>query len=101
MTAAGFGDISKYNGMLVRLATTEWTNGGNNDFGIRGAAPRENPNWSITPNVSWLTGRHNIKNGFWFIDAKRIQQNTYQRYTFADDQTGKQGDRETEMHRLK
>src|SRR5437016_3724225 len=88
MTAAGFGDISKYNGMLVRLATTEWTNGGNNDFGIRGAAPRENPNWSITPNVSWLTGRHNIKNGFWFIDAKRIQQNTYQRYTFADDQTG-------------
>jgi hypothetical protein len=85
---AGFGDLDKYNGMLVRLATGEWTNGGNNDFGIRGAAPRENPNWSVTPNLSWLKGRHNIKTGFWYIDAKRIQENTYQRYTFADDQTG-------------
>jgi hypothetical protein len=84
----GFTDIDKYNGMLVNLATTEWTNGGNNSFGIRGDAPRENPNWSISPNLTWIRGNHNVRAGFWFIDAKRIQENTFQTYTFADDQTG-------------
>ena len=85
---AGFGDIDKYGGMLVNLSTSEWTNGGNNSFGVRGAAPRENPNWSITPNLTWIKGSHNLRTGFWFIQAKRIQENTFQTYTFADDQTG-------------
>lgn len=81
----GFGDIDKYGGLLVRLAN--WTNGGNNDFGVRGPAPRENPNWSVTPNLIWLKGNHNIKTGFWYIEAKRIQLNTFQRYNFSDEQT--------------
>src|SRR6185436_2702449 len=85
---AGFGEIDKYGGMLVNLNTAEWTNGGNNSFGVRGPAPRENPNWSVTPNLTVLRGNHNMRGGFWFIDAKRIQENTFQTYTFADDQTG-------------
>src|SRR5262249_21645043 len=85
LKAAGFGDIDKYGGLLVALAN--WTNGGNNNFGIRGAAPRENPNWSVTPNLVWLKGHHNIKAGFWYIEAKRIQLNTFQTYTFSDEQT--------------
>lgn len=82
---AGFLDVEKYGGLLVALSN--WTNGGNNNFGIRGAAPRENPNWSVTPNIVWLKGRHNIKAGFWYIQAKRIQLNTFQTYTFSDEQT--------------
>ena len=81
----GFGDIDKYDGLLVRLAN--WTNGGNNDFGVRGPAIRQNPNWSVTPNLTWLKGHHNLKTGFWYIEAKRIQLNTFQRYTFSDEQT--------------
>jgi hypothetical protein len=81
----GFADIDKYHGLLVSLSN--WTNGGNNNFGIRGSAPRENPNWSMTPGITWLKGKHNIKTGFWFIDAKRIQLNSFQTYTFANDQT--------------
>ncbi len=88
MKKAGFVDIDKYQGMLVTLNTGEWTNGGNNSFGARGPAPRENPNWSVTPNLVWIKGSHNLKTGFWFIDAKRIQENTFQTYNFADDQTG-------------
>jgi hypothetical protein len=86
---AGFGDIEKYGGLLVTLAN--WTNGGNGNFGIRGAAPRENPNWSVTPNLIWLKGDHNIKTGFWYIEAKRIQLNTFQTYTFSDEQTRNPG----------
>jgi hypothetical protein len=85
MKQLGFGDIDKYGGLLVRLAN--WSNGGNNDFGVRGAAPRENPNWSVTPNLIWLKGNHNIKTGFWYIEARRIQLNTFQRYNFNDEQT--------------
>jgi len=85
MKQLGFGDIDKYGGLLVRLAN--WTNGGNNDFGVRGAAPRENPNWSVTPNLIWLKGNHNIKTGFWYIEARRVQLNTFQRYNFSDEQT--------------
>jgi hypothetical protein len=88
LTKAGFGEVDRYQGTLVNLASNEWTNGGNNSFGIRGAAPRENPNWSITPNVTFVKGNHNLRAGFWFIDAKRLQQNTFQTYNFADDQTG-------------
>jgi len=85
MKASGFGDVDKYGGLLVTLAN--WTNGGNGNFGIRGPALRENPNWSLTPNLIWLIGKHNIKTGFWYIDAKRIQLNTFQTYTFSDEQT--------------
>ena len=81
----GFKDVEKYGGLLVRLAN--WTNGGNNDFGVRGPAPRENPNWSVTPNAIWVKGSHNLKAGFWYIEAKRIQLNTFQRYNFSDEQT--------------
>lgn len=81
----GFGDVDKYGGLLVTLAN--WTNGGNNNFGVRGPALRENPNWSMTPNLTWLKGNHNIKTGFWLIEAKRIQLNTFQTYTFNDEQT--------------
>jgi hypothetical protein len=85
LASAGFRDIDKYEGLLVRLAN--WTAGGSNDFGVRGQALRENPNWSFTPNLFWLHGNHSIKTGFWYIQAQRIQLNTFQRYTFADGQT--------------
>ena len=86
LTQAGFVDVDKYNGLLVALAN--WTAGGNNNFGIRGPALRENPNWSATPNITWIRGAHNFKIGGWYIEAKRIQLNTFQTYSFANGQTG-------------
>jgi hypothetical protein len=85
LAAAGFLDVDKYGGLLVRLSN--WAAGGSADFGVRGAALRENPNWSVTPNLTWIHGHHNFKVGAWYIEAKRIQLNTFQRYTFADEQT--------------
>ena len=87
MKTQGFKDIDKYDGLLARM-NSDWTTGSSNDFGIRGPAIRENPNWSVTPNLSWLHGRHNIKTGFWYIEAKRIQLNTYQRYIFDNGPSG-------------
>ena len=85
LTQAGFLDVDKYDGLLVTLQN--WTAGGNNNFGIRGAALRENPNWSVTPNVTWLKGNHSFKMGGWYLEAKRVQLNTFQTYVFNDEQT--------------
>ena len=82
---SGFVDVDKYNGLLVTLAN--WAAGGSGNFGIRGPALRENPNWSVAPNLTWVRGNHNMKMGGWFIEAKRIQLNTFQTYTFANGQT--------------
>ncbi|HEX3086186.1 MAG TPA: TonB-dependent receptor, partial [Pyrinomonadaceae bacterium] len=82
----GFVDIDKYNGLLVTLAN--WTAGGSGNFGIRGPALRENPNWSVAPGITWIKGNHNLKMGAWYIEAKRIQLNTFQTYTFSNGQTG-------------
>ncbi|HEU4931857.1 MAG TPA: TonB-dependent receptor, partial [Pyrinomonadaceae bacterium] len=81
----GFLDVDKYSGLLVTLQN--WTAGGNNNFGIRGTALRENPNWSMTPSVTWLKGNHSFKAGGWYIEAKRVQLNTFQTYVFNDEQT--------------
>src|SRR4029450_13795108 len=89
LAAAGFRNIDKYEGMLVRLSN--WMAGGSSDFGVRGPALRENPNWSVTPNLTWLRGNHNLKIGAWYIEAKRIQLNTFQRYNFSDEQTRNPG----------
>ena len=65
MKQMGFVDIDKYGGLLVRLDTNEWTAGSNNDFGTRGSALRENPNWSVTPNLTWLRGNHSLPLSEW------------------------------------
>src|ERR1051325_5711821 len=86
MTTAGFKDLDKYDGLLVNMGSS-YTAGGSGsngqNFGIRGAATRVNPNWSVAPNLSWLKGRHNIKMGAWYISMSRLQQNTLQNYTFS------------------
>lgn len=81
----GFLDVEKYAGLLVTLQN--WTAGGNNNFGVRGPALRENPNWSVSPSVTWSKGNHSIKTGGWYIEAKRVQLNTFQTYAFNDEQT--------------
>jgi len=82
---AGILDVDKYGGLLVALQT--WTAGGSGNFGIRGPALRENPNWSVAPSLTWIKGSHNFKFGGWYIEAKRIQLNTFQTYSFNDEQT--------------
>jgi hypothetical protein len=85
LTKAGFADVDKYHGLLASVSG--YNAGGNSSFGERGEATRLNPDWSVTPSMSWLHGRHNIKGGFWFIDAQRTQLNTFQTYSFSGNQT--------------
>src|SRR5437762_5335154 len=60
---------------------------GNTHYGVRRPALRENPTRSFTPSLQWLKGNHNIKTGFWYINAKRVQDNTFQTFVFSNTQT--------------
>ncbi|MBV9435398.1 MAG: TonB-dependent receptor, partial [Acidobacteria bacterium] len=86
LSQAGFANVDKFGGMLVTLGGP-WNNGGNSSWGVRGQAPRENPTRSVTPSITWLKGNHNIKGGFWWISAARLQQNTFQTWAFSNNQT--------------
>ena len=37
--------------------------------------------------MTWLKGNHSFKMGGWYIEAKRVQLNTFQTYVFNDEQT--------------
>ena len=91
LSQLGFLNTDKYHGVLATFGGNNWTAGGNNNIGIRGSAPRKNPDWSISPSLTWLKGNHNIKTGFMYIDTRRIQLNTFQTYTFDTGQTGLPG----------
>src|SRR5262249_27056709 len=49
--------------------------------------PRGNPVWSMSPNLSWIRGNHNLKTGFQYIQVSRITQSGGVSYTFADHAT--------------
>jgi len=85
LTKAGFVDVDKYHGVLMTISG--YNAGGNGNMGERGAATRLNPDWSLSPSISWLKGRHNFKTGGWFIDAQRTQLNTFATYSFSGNQT--------------
>jgi hypothetical protein len=55
--STGFKDIDTYNGMLVgNLTAGEWTNGGNNSFGIRGRR-RARIRTGVSRQTSWVEGQ--------------------------------------------
>lgn len=87
LSQAGFADIQKYAGMLVTMSSPWNNSGGSSSYGVRGPAIRLNPTRSFTPSITWLKGNHNIKAGFWYIDASRVQRNTFQTWGFSGTQT--------------
>jgi outer membrane receptor protein involved in Fe transport len=85
MTQLGFKEIDRFDGLIVRLQGNPWT--GQPDYGHRGLAPRGNPNYSLTSNLTWLRGNHNFKMGFQWVRIDRLQINNYQRLDFTETPT--------------
>jgi outer membrane receptor protein involved in Fe transport len=101
LKALGFADIDRFDGLIVNIAAgNPWsTRGGgiSNNLGHRGPAPRGNPNYSLTGNLTWLRGNHNFKTGFQWVRIDREQINQFQQLDFnelatADPQSAGTGD---------
>jgi hypothetical protein len=57
------------------------------DLGVRGARPRENPNWNIASDLTWLRGNHNLKFGFQMLQISRLQKNQFGQLGFSEEGT--------------
>jgi len=84
LKSAGLKDIDRFGGLVATLQAPFLTN----DIGNRGDSPRDNTDWSATANLNWLKGNHNIKTGYQYIHVIRLQENTFQTFGFANNQTG-------------
>ena len=82
MKQLGFKDIDRFGGLLVNATGNPWT--GMGTWGHRGPAPRGNPNYSLTGNITWLRGNHNLKMGFQWVRIDREQINQYQQLDFSE-----------------
>jgi hypothetical protein len=81
MKELGFKDIDRFGGLLVNPTGNPW---GFGSLGHRGPAPRGNPNYSLTGNLTRLRGNHNFKTGFQWVRIDRQQINQYQQLDFSE-----------------
>jgi len=70
---------------------SNWTNGGNNNFGIRGTAPREKPELERDSEPELAERPAQYQGRLLVHFCKRVQLNTFQTYTFSDEQTRNPG----------
>ena len=56
-------------------------------LGVQGPRPRENLNWNIAADLTWLRGKHNFKSGFQMLRIYRLQKNTFGELIFNTDPT--------------
>jgi hypothetical protein len=57
------------------------------DLGMQGPRPRNNPNWNIAADLTWLKGKHNIKLGFQRLQIDRLQRNQFGDLDFSAEAT--------------
>jgi hypothetical protein len=88
MKQLGFTDIDRFGGLAMSLLQP-WNNAGGlgGSIGVTGPAPRGNPVWNISANLSWLKGNHNFKAGFQYLHLERLQGNQSQTYSFDNNVT--------------
>ena len=56
-------------------------------MGVQGPRPRENPNWNVAADLTWLRGNHNFKAGFQMLRISRLQKNQFGELLFSADPT--------------
>ena len=85
IAALGVADAAHWGGLYASLGAP-YTSLGN--VGTAGNSIRKNPTWSAsTKALSIILGKHNSKIGLQFTNVQRVQQNTYQQFSFSGSQT--------------
>jgi len=57
------------------------------NLGVQGERPRDNPNWNIAADLTWLKGKHNFKFGFQRLQINRLQKNQFGALSFSAEAT--------------
>jgi outer membrane receptor protein involved in Fe transport len=74
--------------VITGLSTSPWSfNPGQTQLGVQGPRPRENPNWNVAGDLTWLRGKHNFKAGFQMLRISRLQKNQFGELLYNADPT--------------
>jgi len=73
---AGLPDIDRFSAYFIGGAdfNATWALP---DIGMQGERPRDNPNWNIAADLTWLKGKHTFKFGFQRLEISRLQKNNF------------------------
>ena len=72
--------------VISGLSTSPWSLQAN-QLGVQGPRPRENPNWNVAADLTWLRGKHNFKAGFQMLRISRLQKNQFGELIYDADPT--------------
>jgi outer membrane receptor protein involved in Fe transport len=72
--------------VISGLSTSPWSLQAN-QLGVQGPRPRENPNWNVAADLTWLRGNHNFKAGFQMLRISRLQKNQFGELLYNSDPT--------------
>jgi outer membrane receptor protein involved in Fe transport len=83
----GLPELDRFQGYIINggSLTTPWTNMPN--LGVQGPRPRNNPNWNLATDLTWLRGNHNLKLGFQMLRISRLQRNQFGQLDFSAEAT--------------
>lgn len=84
MQSLGVADAATWGGLYYNLGN-QYTNLGN--IGSQGMSLRKNPTWTASTDLTFLIGKHNAKIGVQYTNVQRVQQNTYQDFSFSTNVT--------------
>ena len=79
----GIADASEWGGLYFALAAPYITS----PIGTEANSLRKNPTWSASTDLSYIFGKHNAKVGLQFTNVQRVQENTYQDFSYSTQQT--------------
>ena len=78
----GLPSLDELQGYIVNGLSTPWTIP---TLGVQGERPRENPNWNVAADLTWLRGNHNFKAGFQMLRISRLQKNQFGELIFNNE----------------
>jgi hypothetical protein len=83
----GLPELNRFAGYIIQGSSlrTPWTN--MPDLGVQGPRERQNPNWNIAADVTWLRGSHTFKSGFQRLQIARLQTNQFGQLSFSTEAT--------------
>jgi hypothetical protein len=83
-------ELDRFQGYIINGFGAPWqgsTGTGIPILGVQGPRPRENPNWNVAADLTWLKGNHSFKFGFQQLQISRLQKNQFGQFDFAAEQT--------------
>jgi hypothetical protein len=77
-------ELSRFQGYVVDGLSTPWNIP---QLGVQGPRERQNPNWNVAADLTWLRGKHNFKAGFQMLQISRLQTNQFGQIFFSGEAT--------------